>query len=225
MTAERQETVADIVAEMHTRTEPGMWVPWAEIGRLADRIEAAHKREQDAHNAFLTGVAQGIIDEKKKHDAELRRVQVATQEGHDVQPVVVNDIPTDNSTKTQKDGVLSFGADGAAPAGQGCSGNVAKIREALAEAVRLFETAVARNRWAEELVWLDEAKAALSAPRRNYERFENGREAMNAFDHGGCPGDCAECIYDDYHEREENCEHCEVNWLFDTVAPETGGQS
>ena len=152
----------------------------------------------------------------------------STQKAHSAEGGAEKGDGAVNATKTQKDGVLSFGADGAAQAEQrretvtNCNGfgNVAKIREALVEAVRLFETAVARSRWAEELVWLDEAKAALSVPRRNYERFENGREAMNAFDHGGCPGDCAECIYDDYPERKENCEHCEVNWLFDTVAPE-----
>jgi hypothetical protein len=41
-----EETIADICAEMRGRVEPGVWIPWAEIGRLADRIEAAWKAER-----------------------------------------------------------------------------------------------------------------------------------------------------------------------------------
>lgn len=169
-----------------------------EVEKYLDRIEAARKREQDAHNTFLTGVAQGIIDEKKKHDAEM--LETVTNRNEFGNAAKLREAMEDATNELQ---ILLDSYVPQYPSGRYIN--------------RFSKTATLRRKL--EYV-IGNVKAALAATPRNCDLYATAREAERAFNEGGgCPGDCAECAY---HEDESGW-HCEVAWLLDTATPEKGG--
>lgn len=70
MSNEKQETIADIVSEL--RSEPfaeGGAKPW--LHYLADRIEAAHKREMADEKRISDAVVQSLRDKKLEMAGEI----------------------------------------------------------------------------------------------------------------------------------------------------------
>lgn len=63
---------------------------------------------------------------------------------------------------------------------------------------------------------------ALSDSARNCDIYSTASMAKDAFNREGCPGDCGDCVYGD-ETVEGNCDHCDVNWVFDTATTEKGG--
>lgn len=186
------ETIADIVAEMR-----GIYIrEWQDF---ADRIEAAYKRENHCEKRF-----DKDGDEMPPHcafdDLKIDRLQGKVKE---LEASLGNGLKMRKALESVRGWMVRANKE---------------ELDALATS-QCIVTAKSVNNCAKSVIdgnefHIQEIDAALAESPRNCDRFASGSEALEGFEHGGCPGDCAECIYNGGAEVEGNCKYCEVNWLF-----------
>ena len=156
MSNERQETVADIVAEMRKDIAEGTVGIWSDFGgeiarSYADRIEAAHKREREATTEKSSAVGNADIVREVAQEMLNTSMQAVSAER-------INGWATRLAAACEQTVT-------------NCNqlGNAAKMREALSDACyAMFNFLKTQNGGYEEMAKaLDKAKAALATHPRN----------------------------------------------------------
>lgn len=206
------ETIADIIAEMRKmypeapKCEPSVSGQFVhdEMIWLANRIEAAHKREKAAIEA--DALAVGGLVEASRATTESSSAVGDTAHRREL------------SKNTSKNGV-DFGQ----------LGNGAKMRKALLFVKQYFDKIDPFNieTYTFAQIEVDYIKAAisaaLSAPPRNCDIYKTKKDAEAAFISEECKHPCGNCTVND----EYGCalvHECGVDWLF-APATETKGEN
>ena len=167
MSKAKQETIADIVAEMRNEGHAGdesclEWVG-AKIRGYADRIEAAERRRADSiHRAMV--IIAGIEMEDSENPP---RLWTALEDAYDA---LSDALGTDGETTADMEEANATGRSFVVKP----YGNAAKMREALSDACyAMFNFLKTQNGgYGEMAKALDKAKAALAVPPRNCDRPE-----------------------------------------------------
>ena len=200
MSDKRQETVADVVAEMRKDIAEGTVGIWSDFGgeiarSYADRIEAAWKRESEA-GAEAAQIC-GEIGEMIGREATCSK---SSQVGNasTVQDIAQEMLNTSMQAITAEriNGWASRLAAACEQPVTDCNqlGNAAKMREALEDARRFVSASAQRTD--RDILIMDEKRGAyvltpketlikiddvLSAPPRNCDRFATLDDARNTF--------------------------------------------
>ena len=188
MSNERQETVADIVAEMRKDIAEGTVGIWSDFGgeiarSYADRIEAAWKREQEA-GAEAAQIC-GEIGEMIGREATCKKYSqiFGADTVRDIAEEMLNTSMQDITAKVIYGWATRLAACEQSVTDCNQLNNAAKMREALSDACyAMFNFLKTQNGGYEEMAnALDKAKAALATHPRNCDKYTNYDDALTAF--------------------------------------------
>ena len=219
------EAIADIIAEMRRGMNPNGTAECqyleSDICMLADRLDAALKREADSiHRAMV--ILAGIEIPNPDYPPKL---WTALEDAYDA---LSDALGTDGDTTADEEEAKSTGRHFVIRP----SGDAAKLREALKhikdrlphmlQYMRVhWEDANAGGYFDELMLVID---AALAAPPRNCDRYATADEALKAqeqmfndsnFANGECKLGCPEC--------DNPRVGCKIAWLFALATEQEGG--
>ena len=202
--AEKQETVADIVTQIRAAAYIQNADSPQSVLNLADRIEAAHKRELKAARELAKGAAE-VDFRSPVPDKDWESICAKCADG---------DIEPDCEYYGEPNGCNS-------PMYQHhpkvCGCDAAKLREALRFLVenesKLFEADLSNGELELLHQIVGKARAALAAPPRNCDRFSNWADALRTY--------LAE--HPKMHNQSQRAiDACCNMWLFATAKEEGG---